>query len=146
MYWSEIPYDTHHLGVLLGASKLISNRWYVPCKPCIYLASRLVLSSNGPNWAFTWASSPRSTIGCLDNGFWSYGALVANHAPILQRNSHCLQTDQSEIPYDTRHLGDLLGASKLTSEHMVHYMQTMHLPCIKISTISKPSVHLSPFT
>ena len=59
---------------------------YVPCKPCIYLASSLALSPNRPNWSFTWAPWPKSTIGCVQNGFLSYGALGANCAPILHRN------------------------------------------------------------
>jgi hypothetical protein len=57
--------------------------------------------------------------------------------------------DRSEIPYDTRHQGVPSGASKLISKHMVCSMQTMHLPCIRISTISKltkPSFHWSLFT
>ena len=58
----------------------------VPCEPCIYLASRLSLSPNRPNRAFTWATWPRSTIGCVQNGFLSYGALGANHAPIVHQN------------------------------------------------------------
>ena len=33
--------------------------WYVPCKPCTYLASRLALSQNRSNRASTWASSPK---------------------------------------------------------------------------------------
>ena len=57
--------------------------WYVPCKPCTYLASRLALSPNRSNRASTWAFSPRIIIGCFHNGFWAYGALCANHAPIL---------------------------------------------------------------
>ena len=59
---------------------------YVPCKPCIYLASRLTLSPNRPKRAFTWAPWPRSTIGWVQNGFLSYGALGANRALILHRN------------------------------------------------------------
>ena len=59
---------------------------YVPCRLCIYLASRLALSPNRPNRAFTWAPWPRSTIGCVQNGFLSYGALGPNCAPILHRN------------------------------------------------------------
>jgi len=59
---------------------------YVPCKPCIYLASRLALSPNRPNRAFNWTPWPRTTIGCVQNGFLSYGALGANRAPILHRN------------------------------------------------------------
>ena len=59
---------------------------YVSCKPCIYLASRLALSPNRPNWALTWAPWPRSTIGCVQNGFLTYGALAANRAPILHQD------------------------------------------------------------
>ena len=59
---------------------------YVPCKPCIYLTSRLAISPNRPNQAFTLALWPRSTIGCVQNGFLSYGVLGANRAPILHWN------------------------------------------------------------
>jgi len=57
--------------------------------------------------------------------------------------------DRSAIPNDTRHQGVPSGASKLISKHTVCSMQTMHLPCIRISIISKltePSFHLSLFT
>ena len=59
---------------------------YIPCKPCIYLASRLATSLNRPNQAFTWAPWPRSTLGCVQNGFLHYGALGANRAPMLHWN------------------------------------------------------------
>jgi hypothetical protein len=121
--------------------------WYVPWKLCTYLPSRLALSPNRSNRTSNWASSPRSVIGCFHNGFRAYGALCANHAPILHLN--CLQTDWTKIPYDTHDLGVLSGASKLIFENMICSMQTIHLSCIKISTISKqtePSFHLSLFT
>ena len=73
---------------------------------------------------------------CVQNSFLAYGALGTNRVPILHRN-HYLQKDRSEILYDTRHLGVLLGASKYISKHMVCFMQFMHLSCIKISTIAK---------
>jgi len=59
-----------------------------------------------------------------------------------------LKLSLSWIPYDTRHLGVPLGASKLISEHILCSLETVHLSCIKISTISKQtksSFHLSPF-
>ena len=40
-------------------------------KPCSYLASRLALCPKGPKRAFTWASTLRSTIGCVQNDFWA---------------------------------------------------------------------------
>jgi len=115
----------------------------------MYLASRLALFPNRPNRASNWAPSPRSTNKCVQNGFLDYGVLGANCAPILHRNQQCLQMDRSEIPYDTSHQGVPSGASKLISKHMVCSMQTINLPCIRISTISKltkPSFHLSLFT
>jgi len=130
--------------------------WYVPCKPYTYISLRLALSPNRPNRAFTWASSHTSTIGNFHNGFWAYGALGTNHAPILHRNENYLQLDVSEIPYDTLHLVVLSsastvpsGVSKLISEHMVCSMQTVQLSWIKIRTISKqtePWFHMSLFT
>ena len=144
---SEIPYDTRHLEVLSGASKLIFEHMVCPCKPGTYLASRLALSPNRTNRASTCASSARSTIRCLQNGLLEYGALGTNRAPILHRNQHYLQTNQDEDTYDTWHLGVSSDASKLISKHMVHSMQTMHLSCIKISNTSKqtePKLPLEP--
>ena len=64
----------------------------------------------------------------------------------LALNLQCLQMDRSKIPYDTRHLGVPLGASKLISKHMVRSMQTVQLSCIKISTISEQTrSSLQPF-
>ena len=86
---------------------------------------------------------------CVQNCFLDYGALGPNGASILHQNLRCLQMDRSEIPYDTRHQGVPSGGSKLFSKHMVCSMQTMHLSCIRIITISKltdPSFHLSLFT
>jgi len=74
---------------------------------------------------------------CVQNSFLAYGALGTIRVPILHRNKHYLQRDRSEILYDTRHLGVLLGASKYISKHMVHSMQFVYLSCIKISTTSK---------
>jgi hypothetical protein len=45
--------------------------------------------------------------------------------------------EQNEILHDLRHLGVLLGASKLISEPMIRSVQTVHLSCVKISTIAK---------
>jgi len=146
--WDSIWHMSYRSSIAMHPNRFLSI-WYVPRKPCTYLASRLALSPNRSNRPSTWASSPRSIIGCFHNGFWAYGALCANHAPILHLN-------WSEIPYNTLHLVVLSGAStvpsgvsKFISEHMVCSMQTVHLSFIKISTISKqtkPSFHLSLFT
>jgi hypothetical protein len=56
--------------------KQFLSLWYGRSKPCTYVASRLALFLNGPKRVCTWASSPRSTIGCIQNDFWAYGTLA----------------------------------------------------------------------
>jgi hypothetical protein len=122
---------------------------YDQCKPCTYLVLRLELSPNRPKWASTWASSPRSVIGCVQNDFCAYGMFGTNRAPILHWHYHCLRMDWNEIPHDQCHIGDPSGASKTIFEPMARSTQTVHLSCVKISTISKQtkaSIHLSLIT
>jgi hypothetical protein len=111
--------------------------WYFRRKPCTYLAPTITLSPNSPKRVSTWVSSPRSTIGCVQNDFWSCGMFGANRAPILHRHKHYLQTDQNEIPLDHYCLGVPSGASKMISEPIVYLVHIVHLSCVKISTISK---------
>ena len=49
-----------------------------------------------------------------------------------------------EIPQDPRHLGVPSGASKMISEPMVRSAQTVHLSCVKVSTISKQTENELP--
>jgi hypothetical protein len=54
--------------------------------------------------------------------------------------------ERNEIPHDPGHLGDLSGVSKAIFEPVVRLAQTVHLSCVKNSTISKQtktSIHLS---
>jgi hypothetical protein len=56
---------------------------------------------------------------------------------------------QNEIPYDPRHLGVQSGASKMIYEAVVRSAETVHLSCVKISTIferTESSLHLSLVT
>jgi hypothetical protein len=41
-----VTYEFHRVRL-----KLFMSLWFVPCKPCTYLVSRLALSPNGPNRA-----------------------------------------------------------------------------------------------
>jgi hypothetical protein len=68
-----------------------------------------------------------------------------NYAPILHLHSDCLQMDRNEIPQDPCHIVVSSGASKMISKPMVRLAQTVHLSCVKISTIfkrTKSSIHL----
>jgi hypothetical protein len=86
--WIELPLEHHHLRVSSGASKMISEA-------LVHLAQTMHLSwvkistiSNTLNQASTWASSPRSTIGCVQNDFWANGLFSTKRAPILNRHQH----------------------------------------------------------
>jgi hypothetical protein len=61
---TEIRFEFHPV-----RPKQFLSLWYVWHKPCNYLAPTLTLSPNGLKWVSTWASSPRSTIGCIQNDF-----------------------------------------------------------------------------
>jgi hypothetical protein len=87
---NESPHDPRHLQVSSGACKMIFELWYVRRKLCTYHASTLALSPNGPKWVSTWASSPRSTIGCIKNDFWAYGTLA--------QTMHLSCTDTNVVP------------------------------------------------
>jgi hypothetical protein len=51
--------------------------WYVWRKLCTYLAPILTLSPNGQKWGSTWPTSPRCSIGCVQNDFWTCGMFSA---------------------------------------------------------------------
>jgi hypothetical protein len=76
-------------------------------------------TNRGLKHASTCVSSPRSTIGCVQNNFWAYGTFDANRAPFLHQDWDYLQTDQNENPLEPRHLGVPLGASKMIFEPVV---------------------------
>jgi hypothetical protein len=129
--------------------KWFLSLWNVQRKPCTCLASRLELSPNGLNRASTWASSPKSITGCVQNNFWAYGMICANRAHILHRHYHYLQIDQNEIPHNPRLLGVLSSVSRMISKPIVRSTDIVHLSCVMISNISKQiesSFHLSLVT
>jgi hypothetical protein len=65
--------------------KQFLSLWYVWHKPCTYHAPKLTLSPKGLKRDFTWPTSPRSSIGCVQIGFWGYGTFGANWGSILHR-------------------------------------------------------------
>ena len=78
--------DPRHLGVPPGASKTISE-------PMVCLAQTMHLSCTNTNTVskrietrFHMTTSPRSSIGCIQNDFRAYGTFGANRAPILHQD------------------------------------------------------------
>jgi hypothetical protein len=87
--------------------KWFMSLWYIRRKPCTYIASRLVLSPNGPKRASSWASSPRSTIGCIQNNFWAYGMFAQTV------HQFCIDTNTVSKQFKTR-------------LHMTHITEEFH--------------------
>jgi hypothetical protein len=126
-----------HLGVPSGASKQFLSLLYVWRKPCTYLALTLTPSPNGLRQDLTWPTSPRSSIGCVQNDFRSYSTFGASRAPILCQYLHYLQMDWNKLPLEPRHLGVSSGVSKMISDPIVHLAQTVHLSCLNTNTVYK---------
>jgi hypothetical protein len=94
---------------------------------------RLTLSPNWPKWASTWPMSTRTTVRCTQKDFHVCGTFGTNHAPVLCRDQHYLQTDPNGLPIDPRHVGVPSGASKMISEPNTCSAQTVHLSCVDIN-------------
>jgi hypothetical protein len=45
--------------------------WYVWGKPCTCIALTITVSPNRPKRDSTWPTSPRSSMGCIQNDFWA---------------------------------------------------------------------------
>jgi hypothetical protein len=134
---NELPLDPRLLGLPSGVPKINSTPVVHSRKPCTYLVLRLTQSPNGPKRASTWPTSPRSTIGCIQNNFQAYRTFGANRAPILRRDYHYLQIDRNKLPLDIHYIGVPSGVPKAISMPVVQSAQTMHFSCVKIKTISK---------
>jgi hypothetical protein len=70
--------------------KQFLSLWYVWRKPCTNHAPKLTLSPKGPKGKSTWPTSPRSSNGCVQNGFWGYGTFGAYCGPILHRDKNTI--------------------------------------------------------
>ena len=125
---SEIRHD--NLGVLSGVSKMISESM-VRSTQTVHLSCIKISTISESNKTSFHLSLCHLVVpsGAFKTIFWAYGKSSANHAPILHRHKHCLQMERREIPHDPRHLGVPSGASKMISEPMVCFTQTMHLSC-----------------
>jgi hypothetical protein len=90
--------------------------------------SRLTLSPYGSKRAFTWASSPSTTMGA--------SKMIYEPVVHLARTMHLLASKlalspngRNEIPHDPHHLLVPSCAPKLIFELVVRSAQTMHLSC-----------------
>jgi hypothetical protein len=149
--WTKIKFHTTHATHEFHwvRPQLFMSLWYLQCKPCTYLVSRLALSPNGPNRA---PPDPRHLGVPSSASKMMYEPIVhltqIEHLSWTDANT-VSNTDQNEIPQDPHQLGVPSGASYTISETIVRLMQTVHQSCIKSSTIpnqTEPSFHLSHVT
>jgi hypothetical protein len=144
---SEILHDLCHLGVLSGASKMMSEPMVRSTQTvhqsCIKISTiskwtKLSLEPHYLGVPLAASKTISEPMVCLAQTF---------HLFCTETNS--LQREWSEIPHDPHHLGVPSGLSKTISELMARLTQTVHLSCVKISTISKwteMTFHLSLVT
>jgi hypothetical protein len=137
MYRNKIPLEHCHLGVPWVHSKWFMSLWYVWHELCTYLAPTLTLSQNRPKRNSTWHMSSGSSIGFIQNYFWACGMIGAKSCTYLAPTLTLSPNRTKQDWHDPHHLGVQSDASKMISDPMEHSMQTVHLSCIKISTISK---------
>jgi hypothetical protein len=83
---NELPFEPRHLEYHSVCPKWFLRRWYIWHELCNYHALKLTLSPIGLKWDSTWPTSPRSSIGCVQIGFWGYGMFGANCGSILHQD------------------------------------------------------------
>jgi 3-oxoacyl-(acyl-carrier-protein) synthase len=149
MDWNEIPHDQCHIEDPSGASKTISE-------PMLRSVQTVNLSCVKISTISKWtkASIHMSLVTkeyhqvcpkrfmCLCYVWRKLCTYLALTLP------QCLRMHGNEISHEQCHIGDSSGASKTISKPMLRSAQTVHLSCVKISTISKhkTSIHLNLVT
>jgi hypothetical protein len=145
----EILHDPCQLGVPSGVSKVIS-------KAMVRLVQTMDLSctdtntiSNGPKWDSTWPTSPRSSIGCVQN---DSELTVRSGKPCTYLESRlALSPNESKrvCIWASSPRCTTSSVFKMISEPTVRLAQTVHLSYIETNTVSKrneTNFHLSLVT
>jgi hypothetical protein len=134
---NKLPLEPCHLGVSLGASKMISEAM-------VYLVQTVHLYCIDTNTVCNrtekrlhMARSPRSSIVCVQHDFRADGTFDTNRAPFLRQYYHYLQTNSNKLPLEPHFLGVSSGACKTNSEPTIHLAQTLHQYCTDSNTVSK---------
>jgi hypothetical protein len=129
-HMTHVTYEFHRC-----IQNYIMSLWYIKCKLCTYLVSRLALSPNGPNRA---PPDPRH----LGVPFGLCKTIYEPMAHLTQTKHHLSRLALSantpnRSPPDPHHLGVPSGVSNTIYEPMVHLTQIEHLSCTDANPISK---------
>jgi hypothetical protein len=117
--------------------KWFLSQWYVWHKLCTYLTPTLTLSSKRKKWDSTWPTSPRNSIGCVQNDFEPMICSTQSVHLSCVKISNISKKNRNELSYEPRHLVVPSSASKMISEPMMRLAQTMLLPCTDTNTVFK---------
>jgi hypothetical protein len=120
-HMTHFTYEFHRV-----RPKLLMSLWYIQCKPCTYLVSRLALSPNGPNKAPPDPCYLGVPLGASKTVYEPMVRLTQTKHVFCTDANTISKTDQNKIPHDPRHLGVLSGASNTVFEPTVSLMQTVH--------------------
>ena len=143
---SKILYDTRHLGLPSCASRLFSKHLVCSMQTVHLSCFKISTISKQTEPSLHLSLFTQEYQQVLPKWFLRLWCIIRKPCTYLAPKLILALSTSNEIPYDTRHQGVLQGVSKLISKHMVRSKQTVHLSCIKISTISKSteqSFHLS---
>jgi hypothetical protein len=110
--------------------------------PIVHLLQTMHLSYLDANNIYKWTktrfhTSPRSSIGCVQNIFGACGTKGTKRCTYLASRLAVSPYDKNELPLESRLLRVLLGASKTIPKPMVCLAQTVHLSHNDTNTISK---------
>ena len=132
-----VPHDPRHLGVPSGASKMISEPMvrsaqtvYRSCVKISTISKRTKMSFqlNFDTEEYHWVRPKRYlSLWYIWRKLCTYLALTLTPSP----------NGPNKIQHDPNLLGVPLVASKMISEPMVCFAQTVHLSCTNTNTISK---------
>ena len=117
---SKLTEPSFHLSHFIQEYQIVCLKrflrlWCIRRKLCTYLALKLTMSTNGPKQDSIWHTSSRSSIGCVQIDFITYGTFHANCATILHQDLHYIWTDQIEPPLEPLQLRVPSSASKMVS-------------------------------
>ena len=134
---SENPHDPRHQGVPSGASKMIFEPMVCSAqimhRSCVKISTISKRTKTSLQLSFNTLEYHRVRPKRYLNLWYICGKKCTYIALTLTPSPN----GPNEIPYDPRHLGVQLAASKTISKPMVRSAQTVHRSCVKISTISK---------
>jgi hypothetical protein len=135
---NRAPILCHHLAVLSGASKTISEpmvrsvqTMHLYCIDTNAVSKRTKMLETETRFHMT--HSPRR---CVQHDFWADGRFDTNRAPFFRQNYHYVQTDSNVLPLKRHHLGVSSVASKTNYEPIV----CLAKPCTYIAL----TLRLSP--